>query len=112
MQQYSFLKTKVNLFFSEMLNLSNINDSAVEKFSLNRKLALQLLVRLQTVGTKDLKWMIQNTKGDLRKGLLRYKKSPNCTEEICGLAVTLAIDEQELHEVEKAIIKSLKKLED
>jgi hypothetical protein len=65
-----------------MLDANDISDNSVEKFSINRKLALQNLVQLKSVDSSQLKWMIKNAKGPLKKGLLRYRKSPTSNEEI------------------------------
>ena len=94
-----------------MLDTNDILDKNVEKFSLNRKSALQTLVQLKAIEGEQLKWMIKNVKGPLKRGLQRYKKSQKSNEDICHLLTTLAIDASELDEVETEIIKTMSKAE-
>lgn len=90
-----------------MLNINEIKNTSVEKFSTTRKHVLQTIVQLKLVDLVTMKWMIKHTEGSLKKGLLKYKISSKNIEEACDLAKTLAIDENELKEVELALVRSL-----
>lgn len=94
----------------KMLDLNDITDTAVESFSLKRKTSLQLLVKLKEIENVNLIWMIKHSKGTLKKGLRKYQNSSKGTEEISSLTTILAIDENELREVESELIKSLQKM--
>ena len=92
-----------------MLNFEEINELDIEKFSLQRKVSLQTLAKGQSLKNDDLKWMIKNTFGSLKKGLRKYQKSSKTTEEICSLADHLSLDDSELRDVELALAKTLAK---
>ena len=92
-----------------MLNIEEVKANSVEQFSKNRKTLLKSLVRTNNFDEKLITDMIKNSRGRLKCHLKKFKNSSKNIEEICELAGNITIDAIELGEVEKALIKTLKK---
>jgi hypothetical protein len=91
-----------------MINLDNIKQTKLEEFSVQRKALLKMITRGAKIGDNVLKPMMKNSQGTLYASLRQFSKSEKNIENIYDLVQKIILDESELKQVEKSIIRNNK----
>jgi hypothetical protein len=89
-----------------MINLENIKISKLEEFSIQRKNLLRLITQGTEIDTSVIKPILKNTKGGLYQSFRKFQNSEQNLENIYDLVQKITLDESELNQVEKALIKT------
>jgi hypothetical protein len=89
-----------------MINLDNIKSSKLEEFSTQRKNLLRLITQGVKIDKSVIKPILKNIKGGLYQIFLKFSKSEQNLENIYDLIQKITLDESELSQVEKSLIKN------
>jgi hypothetical protein len=92
-----------------MININDIKKSKLEEFSIQRKNLLRLITQRIKIGSEILGPITKNSKGGLYKCFKKFETSEQNLENIYDLVQKIVIDESEMNQVEKSLVKKPKK---